>query len=186
MNKDNLVMAAVVIALVFSSVAIFGGGIGPKGDRGDRGERGLGGASGPEYTNTQVFLASYESGSTGASQASTTLEVSTVLANFDWRRGIEYIEYTPTIGAVTLTTVASTTFQIGSQRGSKREIWLYNATTTTGAPSVITLAAGTGIDLQEETGEVVTFEGLEGMRITFIRKADSDIFMYVEATQVGD
>ena len=50
MNKENFVMAAVVIALVFSSVAIFGGVIGPKGDRGDKGDRGLGGASGPEYT----------------------------------------------------------------------------------------------------------------------------------------
>ncbi len=146
----------------------------------------LGANSGPDHYQKQYFFDGFESGGVGTSQASTTLAVSTTLQISDWGTNQTYIEYTPTIGAVTLTTVASTTFPIGAQRGSQRELWLYNATTTTDGASVITLAAGTGIDLQEDTGQVVTFAGLEGMRVTFIRKADSDILMFVEATQVGD
>ena len=182
--KEKVIAVVVGVALIAVGALFFGGQDGKDG-RDGRDGRSVGGAS-PDQYQRQFFFQGFESGGVGASSASTTLDTSRTLQVFDWGRGIDYIEYTPTIGAITLTTVASTTFPIGNERGSKRELWLYNATTTTSAASVITVAAGTGLDLQEDTGQVVTFAGLEGMRVTFIRKADSDILMFVEATQVGD
>ena len=181
--KEKVIAVVVAVALVAAGALFFGG---QDGKDGRDGRDGVGASSGPDKYQRQFFFQGFESGGVGASIASTTVEANVVLSASDWGRGIDYIEYNLTVGAVTLTTAASTTFPIGNERGSKREIWLYNATTTTSGDSVITLAAGTGIDLQEDTGQVITFVGLEAMRITFIRKADSDILMFVEATQVGD
>jgi len=149
-------------------------------------EDNLSGASGPTKTNTQYFLSGFEVGSTGSTVASSTVAGSITLDASDMREGITYLELTPTVGAVTLTTVASSTFALGAQQGSSRTILVYNATTTTGADSVITWAAGTGIDLQEDEGETVLQNGLEIARLQFVRKADSDIVMWVEAGQVAD
>lgn len=180
--KDKLIVIGVVLALAFAGAAFFGG---EDGKDGRDGRDATGGPS-PDQYQRQFFFQGFESGGVGASTASTTVNASVTLSIADWGRGVDYIEYTPQVGAVTLTTVASSSFPIGNERGSKRELWLYNATTTTDSDSIITLAGGTGIDLQEDTGQVVTFAGLEYMRITFIRKANSDIAMFVEATQVGD
>ena len=75
---------------------------------------------------------------------------------------------------------------VGAETGSKHVIEVYNATTTTSSASVITWAAGTGIDLQEDEGETVTQNGLEVARITLMRKSNHDVMAWVEMGQVGD
>ena len=146
----------------------------------------LGASPGPEHYSKQFFYEGYESGSPETSYASTTVSgnatfLASELAN-------DYIELTPTVGAVTLTITATTSsgFPLGFEFGAKRVIEFYNATSTTGVASIITFAGGTGIDLQEDEGETVTLNGLEVARLTLIRKNDSDVLAWVEVGQVGD
>lgn len=81
------------------------------------------------------------------------------------------------------TTSSGFTSVVGRETGSKHVIEVYNAASSS---AVITWAAGTGIDLQEDEGETVTQAGLELARITLVRKADSDVLAWVEVAQVGD
>ncbi len=183
MNKDNLVMAAVVIALVFSSVAIFGGGIGPKGDRGDRGERGLGGASGPTKTERQQFL----SGSSDGGRVATT---STVIGNYPTVRGDffgtpTFIDWLPN-NEITLQFNATSTYQYVPAIGDVAVIYIRNASTT--AASGITIAAqDTGIDLQDnEDASDLIIAGLDMGRLTFIRQSAFIVMLIFDKLVEGD
>ena len=68
--------------------------------------------------------------------------------------------------------------------GQSLSVYYYNASTT--AAATATFAAGAGVDLQEDEGETVIVNGLEVARLTFLKKVDTDIIMWVEAGQVGD
>ena len=181
--NNKLVAVLAVFAIVLSGLTYFGV---EDGRDGRPGRDSVGASPGPTKTETQYFLSGFETGSVGATISSTTVALSLTLIHSDMRDGITYIEYTPTIGALTITTEATSTFALSQGAGSSRTILVYNATTTTGAPSVITWAAGTGFDLQNTQGDDVLFNGLESARLTFVRKVDSDIMMWVEVIEIGD
>ena len=145
-----------------------------------------GAASGPDHFNRQVFHAGFQSGGTVYS-TSTTASTYT-LTNTELGGDISYIEFNTGLLAQTFTTMASTSpvFDaiLGHTAGDKRVYDVYMASTT--ATSVLTWAAGTGVDLQEDEGETVLQNGLEFARVTFIRKVNTDIGMEVEVFQVGD
>jgi len=88
----------------------------------------------------------------------------------------------------TLTLPATTTTGfdsiVGTAAGSNREYMIYAASST--AASTITIAAGTGIDLQEDEGETVIINGLEVARLMLVRKSNSDVIAWLEVGQVGD
>lgn len=85
----------------------------------------------------------------------------------------------------TVTTMASSSAPFsGLAIGEGFSIDFYYATTT--AASVITFAAGTGVDLQEDESGIVLVNGLEMARLNFRKKADTNILMWVESAQVGD
>lgn len=110
----------------------------------------------------------------GIRATSTTNATETLLASdFDVEN---YIDYTANINT-TLTLPATTTFATGflPNAGDTRQVTLRSATTT--AATTLTLAAGTGIDLQfaEATGGDLVLNGLDVGVITFIRKANTDI-----------
>ena len=174
MNKDNLVMAAVVIALVFSSVAIFGGGIGPKGDRGDRGDRGLGGASGPTHTNTQYFYTGFTVGhdvtATSSTEATFTLTnqfVDSDIPFVSWNSGLDN----------TLTFQASTSAPFNNLRPGESFSQIWHSATTTAA-TTITFAAGTGIVLQddEDSADLVVL-GNDTAVFTYLKLENTDILV---------
>jgi hypothetical protein len=86
---------------------------------------------------------------------------------------------------VTLTLPASTTISFIPNTGDTRVIWLQNASTTAGA--TITLAAGAGIDLQknEDTADLAV-AGLDWVKMTFIRKNNTDIAVMLEEVTEAD
>lgn len=121
----------------------------------------------------------------GGGENSTTTPASMTLAYADFDTE-NFIDMTPTIGNITITLPATSTMsEMIPKTGDMREIILRNATTT--AATTITIAAGTGIDLQllETTGADLVLEGLDVATLQFIRKADTDILVlwkeYIEA-----
>ncbi len=177
MNKDKLVIVGIVVALVFSGFALFNG---PQ--DGVNGRDGIGGAAGPYHTETQQFAGSYSV--PGTMTSTTTVDSSITLDASHLRREVSLMSMN--IGEdTTITTMASTSQPlVGLRSGEYFVTYFYNASTTAG--SAATFAAGTGVDLQEDEGETVVVNGLEMARLTFQKKADSDISLILEVFQVGD
>lgn len=147
-------------------------------------EKNLGGVS-PNKYNRQFFKAGFQSG--GDTYATSSTASNYTLTNTELGGDISYIEWNAGSN-ITITTMASSSpiFDaiLGYNPGDKRVYDVYSATTTTA--TTITWEAGTGVDLQEDEGGTVVQNGLEFARITFIRKANTDIGMIVEVFQVGD
>lgn len=177
MDKDKFIVIGVVLALVLSGFAFFNGGA-----DGRDGRDGVGAVAGPFYTEHQVFGNSFTLGGTVTS--TTTIDTTIVLDARHLRVGVSLMSMNIGIDA-TITTMASTSAPfVGMRAGQSFTVYFFNASTTAG--SVATFAAGTGVDLQEDEGETVLVNGLEIARLTFLKKVDSDIIMWVEAGQVGD
>lgn len=70
--------------------------------------------------------------------------------------------------------------------GDEKTIRLYNATTTTGSASIITLADGANGDHQEQEGATTLVEGTEWAEITFMNIDGTNHLMLVTVTQVAD
>lgn len=175
--SNKLIVSGVVVAVIFSVAAFFSGATERIVERVE-----VGGAAGPDHYNHQYFKQSYTRG--GTDIATTSTASTYTLTNAELRDDVNYISWTPNINT-TLTTQASTSAPfVGLQTGETRELILYNASTT--AAATITFAAGTGVDLQEDEGGSVIVNGLEAARITYFKKADSDIGFVVEPFQVGD
>lgn len=146
--------------------------------------KGTGAAAGPTlYENIQFLNGFTKNGprvATTTTAADTAVTMTTQLLDKD----VSYISYNP--GAnTTLTTMASTAAPFSNLAvGETLEVLFYNATSSTG--TTITFAAGTGVDLQEDEGETVVVNGLEVARLTFVKKANTDVIAWVEVGQVGD
>lgn len=180
MNGKVLLTVGVVIALLFSVVAI------AKPGTVREVTVPVGAQVGPEHFETQVFyenvviggLNNYHSTTSAAGLGSFTLTAVEV----DKRDS--FVSWLPN-NNITLTTMASTSAPfLGMKPGESFEQLWYNASTT--AAATITFAAGTGVDLQEDEGGTVIINGLETARVTFLKKADTDVAVIVEPYQVGD
>jgi len=142
----------------------------------------LSGAS-PVKTNRQFFTAGYQSG--GERYATTTDATTYTLVSAEFNGNTTYIDWNTGINT-TLTTMATTSmgFMGIPYVGDERSYWFRSATTT--AATTITFAAGTGVDLQknEDTADLAV-NGLDVAKLTFIRKADTDVLLimteYIEA-----
>lgn len=95
---------------------------------------------------------------------------------------------TPNVGAVTLTfpSTAQLIADCLPTVGDEKTIRLYNATSTTGAASVLTLADGANGDHQEEEGATTVVEGTEWAEITFMNIDGTNHLMFVTVTQIAD
>lgn len=83
------------------------------------------------------------------------------------------IDMNPTVGSITVTLPATSTITTVIPNVSDyRQILIRNATTTAGV--TITLAAGTGWDLQTGTSTAVIYPG-DYMHLNFFREVDTDI-----------
>ena len=144
----------------------------------------LGANPGPIKTERQYFLAGYQSG--GEKYATSTTAATYTLVNAEFNGNTTYIDWNTGIDT-TLTTMASTSMDwLGYFAGDERSYWFRSATTT--AATTITFAAGTGVDIQfgDATGDDLVIDGLDIAKLTFIRKADTDVLMIVDVFQVGD
>lgn len=144
----------------------------------------VGGASGPDHFTHNRFFENasfgdeiYATTSTATSYTLTTTELPADRATslLSWTVGVD----------TTLTTMASTSAPLADLKtGEFYTVYFYNATST--AAATATFAAGTGVDLQEDEGGTVVVNGLEIARLTFLKKADTDVILWVEVGQVGD
>lgn len=89
-----------------------------------------------------------------------------------------------TQGALTATLPATTTFPLGTKAGSYRSWVIENPFTA--AATTTTIAAGTGIDLQEPDGQNVVIGINNYAYLTCFRLADSDIVCRVDETIPAD
>ena len=122
----------------------------------------------------------------GSSMATTTDAAGTFTAAQVCNNNL--IVATPNVGAVTLTFPTTTELKEAClpNIGSEKTIRLKNATTTTGANSILTLADGTGGDHQEQEGATTLVEGTEWAEITFMNIDGTNHLMLVTITQVAD
>lgn len=122
----------------------------------------------------------------GGSFATTTNDAGTFTAAQICDNSI--IVATPDVGAVTLTfpTTAQLVADCLPTVGDFKVIRLQNATTTTGAASILTLANGANGDHQEGEGGTTVVEGLEWAEITFMNIDGTNHLMDVRVTQPAD
>ena len=174
MSNSKVLVALVVIGLI-ATVGLFSPKV-------QTVVKNLGALPGPEIYDHLNFNQSFTKGGT---VVATTTDTSTItLTAATLRKEVSYISWLANLD-VTATSMASTSAPFRELAvGEQLEVIVYAASTT--AASTITWAAGTGVDLQEDEGETVIQNGLEVARLTFVKKADTDILMWVEVGQVGD
>jgi len=86
--------------------------------------------------------------------------------------------------ALTATLPASSTFPIGAEAGSYRDWVIENP--FTGAATTTTIAAGTGIDLQEPDGQNVVIGSTNFAWLTCFREVNTNIVCKVDETIPAD
>lgn len=178
--KDLLPTVAAVVVSVLVVGVFFSPEDGRPGRDGKDGA--LGAMPGPEVYDHMVFQQNFTK---GGDIVSTSSAANTVLTTQDFNENVNLISFTPNVAAVTVTTMASSAAPFANMRaGDSLDVLFYNASTS--ASAVVTLAAGTGVDLQEDEGATVTINGLEVARLTFVKKSDTDIIAWAEVGQVGD
>jgi len=142
----------------------------------------LGSITSPDIFNHVTLHQSFTRG--GEQVATSSTATAYTLTTNELRPEVSYLSWTVNVDT-TLTTMASTSAPLSNLRtGESLEVYFYNASTT--AAATATFAAGTGVDLQEDEGETVIVNGLEIARLTFLKKADTDVILWVEVGQVGD
>lgn len=200
MTKENLGIALGGIALIIAIFAVFLGG-------GEPSPRDLGGTTADNWnvggnlavTGTSAFTGAISlSGAltvtgattlTGATDAglftqgggrtasSTTNATETLLVtDIDTEN---FLDYTPNLNTTLTLPASSTMSALIPNIGDTRQIIIRNASSTGAA--TLTLAAGTGIDLQEIEGLNLVLNGLDYGILTLIRKAADD-----GSTVIGD
>ncbi len=189
MNNSKIWVAVVVVAIIaiggylFPKVQIHTNIQNAVDKAVEKAVNSFGALTSPTLFDHIEFKESFTKG--GNAVATTTVDATIVLGTghrFD--RTVSSLEMNIGVNA-TVTTMASTTAPLSNLAvGESLEVLFYNASTTAG--STATFAAGTGVDLQEDEGETVIVNGLEVARLTFLKKQDTDVILWVEVGQVGD
>lgn len=178
--KDKLSVGIAIIALVIAGFAFLANNVEVIKERVVE----VPASAGPVKYNHQSFVGNFSVGGqvyATSSTASTYTLTTTELRN---NRETSLISWTVNVNT-TLTTMASTSAPlVGLKTGESYSVYFYNASTTAGATA--TFAAGTGVDLQEDEGSSVIVNGLEIAKLTFLKKADTDVILWVSVGQVGD
>lgn len=142
----------------------------------------FGAFAGPTILEHVEFKQGFTKGGTVVS--TTTTAATYTLTTAEIRPEVSYISWLLNTNA-TVTTMASSSAPLSSLGvGESFSIYLYNASTT--AASALTLAAGTGVDLQKPQGGVVIVNGLEMAKLTFLKKSSTDVILWAEVNQLGD
>jgi len=145
----------------------------------------FGASSGPDHFFPQRFHSNFSVGgeyyatTTGGGLTAYTLTNTELAADFS----TSFLDINPG-NDLTLTTMASTSAPLVNLNvGEFYSVYMRNSSTTA---AVITLAAGTGVDLQEDEGETVTVNNGEISRLTFLKGTTTDVIAWLEVGQIGD
>lgn len=180
MNNLKVVFTSIASAAVVSAIVVTvlagGAGAGPQGPQGEPGQGGV--SNSDVFGSFRIHGAFMQGGRTLATTtgAATALTFNEMIEN-------NILDVTPIIGATTLTLPATTTFPGINDSGDYRTWVVRNATTSAFA---ITLAAGTGIDLQEPDGQNVVIGQNNFAWLTCYRKLDTDIACLVDESIPAD
>lgn len=148
----------------------------------------VGVAAGPDHYQRQYFHSGFNAGGDVFATTSPVRLAAYTLLPSEIDQDVYLIEWLPNLD-ITITLPATTTAGfdniIGTVPGSSREYILRNASSTVGG--IITLAAGTGIDLQknEDTADLAT-AGTSMTLLRFIRLVSSDVMVTMEQFDVAD
>lgn len=189
MNKENLVTAGVIVALVLGVLAISNGGDGSRGPQGPQGDRGnVGAFPGPDIYQKLSLNSGVVTGGVATTFSTTSDAATYTLTRTELCGDTDYIEWNAGLN-ITITSPATTTGVYGCmfdrvETGKTKVYRVYSATGT--AATTITYAAGVGVDLQEDEGATVIQNGLEIAELVFLRKASGDVIQWVRVGQVGD
>ena len=177
MNKILVVLVAVLVIEIVGAYQF------PKSQIVNRViEKYVGSVVSPDIFDHVTLHQNFTKGGTQVATSSTA--TSYTLTTREIRKEVSYLSWTVNVNT-TLTTMASTSAPLSDLRiGESFEIYFYNASTTAGATA--TFAAGTGVDLQESEGSTVVVNGLEVAKLTFLKKADNDVILWVDVAQVAD
>lgn len=143
----------------------------------------LGALVGPNIFDHLTLRQSFTKGGTVVATSSTAATFT--LTTNELRKEVSYISWTPNV-STTLTTMASTSAPLTDLKsGESFEVYLHNASST--AAATITLAAGTGIDLQDnEDSADLAIAGLDVAKLTFIKKPNTDVMLIVDEFTEAD
>jgi len=177
MNKLTIITLAIaIIGVLIGGVALTKGGSTII-------ERQLGAVASPDiFTYLNVHGAFYQGGGT-KTVTPTSGTVTLTAANMRDTNVITFTAST-TQAALTATLPASTTFPLASEAGSYRTWVIENPFTA--AATTTTIAAGTGIDLQEPDGQNVVIGINNYAWLTCFREASTDIVCSVDETIPAD
>lgn len=146
-------------------------------------ERTVGAFPGPDiYSNINVYGAFQQGG--GSNSIDPVTGSYTLTAANMVNANVITFDASTTQAALTVTLPASTTFPIGKEAGSYRSWVVENPFTA--AATTTTIAAGTGVDLQEPDGQNVVIEINDYAWITCFREASTDIVCRADETIVAD
>lgn len=143
----------------------------------------FGAASGPLHTELQQFKGGLVDG--GSVYATTTTAATeTLTANVMERAKVIRFLGSPTAAAITASLPASTTWSFMQSPGDYRTWVIENGYTA--AATTTTIAAGTGVDLQEPDGQNVVVGINNYAWLTCFRELSSDIVCSVDETIPAD
>jgi len=172
---NRLLTGGVVIALALSGLAFFGVNDGVDGRDGR-----VGAQSGPDHYDLQVFNAGLVSG--GNHFATSSSGAGTLVAGnlFNSQGYVRYMTIDAT-DAVTVTFPATSTLtSYIPATGDCADIVIENS-----GDSNLTLAGGTGMDIQEPDGQNVVIGTTNYALITLCRQLNRDILLVVDETIPG-
>jgi len=147
----------------------------------------LGAVAGPDVYNRMYFHQGLQYG--GDINSTSTDEATYTLGVGDIKKDTTFLNLTPE-ATTTITTMATSTVAMDQvnipNAGDTREIWVHN-NTAVAKDWTITLAAGTGVDLQmnEDTADLA-IDGSSTAKLTFIRLLNTDVMIVFEQFDVAD
>lgn len=165
--KEKLLVVGVVVSVVLSGFAFTKEANVAVNEDGIQ----IGASAGPEVYSYMKVHGHFTQGggvmATSSTAATYTMTRAELVPN-----GV--IQWTPNVNTTVTLPASSTLTDLVPNKGDVRTIWLHNASST--AAASITLAAGTGIDLQknEDTADLAVL-GLDWTSLTFVRQNDTDI-----------
>jgi len=186
-KADKVEMTREEIVMVTAGT-VLGQGLLEQWDWGQVSEMSFGAFPGGDIYNRVNMHAGFQSG--GDTWATTSTASAYTLQTDDMGGDITYISWTPS-ATTTLTFMATTSSAMYAldipNTGDKREYIMYNTHATVADDITITLAAGTGIDLQyNEDSADLAIVPTSSAKLTLIRKADSDVMVIFEQFDVAD
>lgn len=102
----------------------------------------FGASAGPDHTEAQNFYGGVLRGSAIATSSTAT----SITVPISWLKNVDFVAFTPNVGATTLTLPASSTVSsFVPKAGNTQQTCLYNATST--ATATLTIATAAGLDL---------------------------------------